>query len=286
MSFTAIPTVSNSYELNDSNEVQPLHSLPLPFTTTSSPGQTPSTKLIRQGAEALLYYTHFLSPSLPCALKYRPPKSYRHPILDKRLTRARILAEARVLVRCKREGVSVPAVLGAGWEEGWIAIEWIQGSTVRDAIFGWKTWRQANQPSHEGGENDLVGLMHKIGCAVGKLHQVGVIHGDLTTSNLMLRPTVSGAEGGEEPSATSAATPFDGTITLIDFGLAAQSSQEEDRAVDLYVLERAFGSTHPEVEHLFPEVLKAYGDSYKGAKAVLKKLEDVRMRGRKKSMIG
>ncbi|KAK4970483.1 hypothetical protein LTR28_000062 [Elasticomyces elasticus] len=255
MSFTAIPTASNSYELNDSNEVQPFHSLPPPFTTISSPGQTPSTKLIRQGAEALLYYTHFLSPSLPCALKYRPPKSYRHPILDKRLTRARILAEARVLVRCKREGVNVPAVLGAGWEEGWIAIEWIQGSTVRDAIFGRKTWRQESQASHEGGEKDLVGLMHKIGC-------------------------------GEEPSAKSAATPFDGTITLIDFGLAAQSSQEEDRAVDLYVLERAFGSTHPEVEHLFPEVLKAYGESYKGAKVVLRRLEDVRMRGRKKSMIG
>ncbi|KAK4985529.1 serine/threonine-protein kinase bud32 [Elasticomyces elasticus] len=276
MSFTAIPTASNSYELNDSNEVQPFHSLPPPFTTISSPGQTPSTKLIRQGAEALLYYTHFLSPSLPCALKYRPPKSYRHPILDKRLTRARILAEARVLVRCKREGVNVPAVLGAGWEEGWIAIEWIQGSTVRDAIFGRKTWRQESQASHEGGEKDLVDWLCGREIAPSRL----------TTSNLMLRPTGSGAEGGEEPSAKSAATPFDGTITLIDFGLAAQSSQEEDRAVDLYVLERAFGSTHPEVEHLFPEVLKAYGESYKGAKVVLRRLEDVRMRGRKKSMIG
>ncbi|MDI1488576.1 MAG: Protein N-terminal and lysine N-methyltransferase efm7 [Ramalina farinacea] len=75
-----------------------------------------------------------------------------------------------------------------------------------------------------------------------------------------------------------------GEIVLIDFGLAGQSLQDEDKAVDLYVLERAFGSTHPEAENGFQEVLKAYGDSYKGAKVVLKRLEDVRMRGRKRNL--
>ena len=79
---------------------------------------------------------------------------------------------------------------------------------------------------------------------------------------------------------------LEGDIVLIDFGLAGQSIQEEDKAVDLYVLERAFASTHPEAEGAFEYVLKAYGDSYKGAKIVLKRLEDVRMRGRKKSMLG
>lgn len=77
-----------------------------------------------------------------------------------------------------------------------------------------------------------------------------------------------------------------GEVVLIDFGLAAQSIQDEDKAVDLYVLERAFGSTHPEAEDEFKEVLRAYGESYKGAKVVLKRLEEVRMRGRKRSMIG
>ncbi|KAI4116217.1 MAG: hypothetical protein LQ338_007751 [Usnochroma carphineum] len=79
---------------------------------------------------------------------------------------------------------------------------------------------------------------------------------------------------------------LEGDIVLIDFGLAGQSVQDEDKAVDLYVLERAFGSTHPEVEERFKEVLGAYGESYKGAKVVLKRLEEVRMRGRKKTMIG
>jgi TP53 regulating kinase-like protein len=77
-----------------------------------------------------------------------------------------------------------------------------------------------------------------------------------------------------------------GTIYLIDFGLTSATIQDEDRAVDLYVLERAFAATHPAAEPLFQEVLKAYAESYKGAKPVLKKLEGVRMRGRKRSMLG
>ncbi|KAI4253064.1 MAG: hypothetical protein LQ352_003932 [Teloschistes flavicans] len=93
------------------------------------------------------------------------------------------------------------------------------------------------------------------------------------------RPTETDATKEEEVS-------LDGEVVLIDFGLAAQSVQDEDKAVDLYVLERAFGSTHPELEEDFKQVLEAYGKSYKGARVVLKKLEEVRMRGRKKSMIG
>ena len=93
----------------------------------------------------------------------------------------------------------------------------------------------------------------------------------------------------EDGSGTGQAGPeklLDGEIVLIDFGLASQSTQGEDRAVDLYVLERAFGSTHPRAEGLFGEVLKAYGESFRGANVVLKRLEDVRMRGRKRSMLG
>jgi tRNA A-37 threonylcarbamoyl transferase component Bud32 len=45
---------------------------------------------------------------------------------------------------------------------------------------------------------------------------------------------------------------------LIDFGLAYTSSLTEDKAVDLYVLERAFASTHPDSELLFGKVLEGY----------------------------
>jgi len=95
-------------------------------------------------------------------------------------------------------------------------------------------------------------------------------------------PPAAQASNGEHLKARS----LGGQVVLIDFGLATQTIQDEDRAVDLYVLERAFAATHPAAEGLFQEVLKVYGTSFKGAQRVLKRLEDVRMRGRKKSMIG
>ncbi|KAK3059327.1 hypothetical protein LTS18_011122, partial [Coniosporium uncinatum] len=262
----------------------------------------------------------------------------------------RLLAEARTLVKCKREGVPVPGVLGADWggvgadscaKGGWILLEWVRGWTARRCLDVWKARRtEENEGRLEG---ELVGLMGRIGRAVGRLHEVGVVHGDLTTSNLMLRPrgTSKGTESGQQdggqerkqdggesgedghhtqrprgipirfrgaPTTTvgmrqhldnqSAADSWteehnmpdpeslEGEIVLIDFGLSTQSVQDEDKAVDLYVLERAFGSTHPQAEGLFQEVLRCYGESYKGAKVVLRRLEDVRLRGRKKSMIG
>lgn len=237
--------------------------LPIPFKTSPEP-----FTLITQGAEALLYKTTFLSKDQPAALKVRPTKPWRHPTLDKRLTRQRILAEARVLVKCRREGVPVPAVLAVDWEAGWSVAEWIEGTTVKEAI---------RQRKVDGGESELNGLLARIGNVVGKLHSVGVIHGDLTTSNMMIRPNADSQASSDN---------LEGDIVLIDFGLATQAVQEEDRAVDLYVLERAFGSTHPKEEGKFDEVLKAYATTYKDAKRALRRLEDVRMRGRKKSMIG
>jgi TP53 regulating kinase-like protein len=90
----------------------------------------------------------------------------------------------------------------------------------------------------------------------------------------------------EEGGAAAKAKMLEGDVVLIDFGLATQSQSDEDRAVDLYVLERAFASTHPRAERLFATVLDAYKDTFKKAPSVLVKLEDVRMRGRKRSMLG
>jgi TP53 regulating kinase-like protein len=74
---------------------------------------------------------------------------------------------------------------------------------------------------------------------------------------------------------------------MIDFGLGQMQATIEDKAVDLYVLERAFISTHPGSEHLVPVILEAYRFACKsmGTK-VLGRLDQVRMRGRKREMIG
>lgn len=289
--------------------------IPLSFADT-----LPAPILLSQGAEALLYRTHFLI-DIPCVLKYRPSKSYRHPTLDARLTKHRILSEARTMLRLRREGLRVPAVLsvdceraaeaqgGSGTDRGgerkggggWMIMEYVDGRTVREVLQEISKRRKRSEGAEEEGVSDLMG---RIGRAVGRMHELGVVHGDLTTSNLMVRP--GGEQAGMVDGHSNGKTPEElegsrhqleervrlrselqhGEVVLIDFGLAVQSIQDEDKAVDLYVLERAFGSTHPEAEDEFKKVLRAYGESYKGARVVLKRLEEVRMRGRKRSMIG
>lgn len=225
---------------------------PLPDIYSHSP-----STLVYQGAEALVYRTTFLCPPYAHAafLKHRPSKPYRHPTLDAKLTRHRILSEARALVKLRRAGIDVPAVYALDWDGGVLLGEWIDGESVRSVA--------------ESAEATQLGdLMRTVGQVVGKMHEAGVVHGDLTTSNMMVRA------GAGAPR-----------VVMIDFGLAAQSVQDEDRAVDLYVLERAFGSTRPD-EGLFEEVLKAYQGSFKGAGKVLLRFAEVRMRGRKKIVLG
>jgi TP53 regulating kinase-like protein len=291
---------------------RPLHTLPAPFSQQN-------LEIITQGAEALVYKTTFLTPHTPVVVKYRPPKPYRHPTLDKRLTKQRLLAEARSLIRVKSGGVRVPGVLGADWDAGWLVLEYVEGRTVRGVLDGWAHGVKSRdieggRPEGEGQEQ-VLDLMRRVGREVGKLHELGVCHGDLTTSNIMLRTpeksaqedteqrsmprgrqTVSAmreaAMRGEEPpdspppTTDTASESYKGDIYLIDFGLTTASIADEDKAVDLYVLERAFAATHPAAEPLFQEVLKAYGEGGKAAKGVLKRLGDVRLRGRKRSMLG
>lgn len=263
----------------------PAHPLAPPPVLTHPSAAPP--ELITQGAEGLLYRTTYLLPSIPSALKHRPPKPYRHPILDARLTRQRILAEARVLARCRRDGVAVPGVYCVDEAGGWLMMEWIEGQPVRAAVNRWLGARPAEEVEDRDRNSALIGLMRRVGAAVGRLHAASVVHGDLTTSNMMLRPekgTERPGEAGESDASLDGVLA--GEIVIIDFGLASQATHEEDRAVDLYVLERAFLSTHPRTEKLFEEVLEGYKQTFKGSKPVLRKLEDVRMRGRKRSMIG
>jgi len=298
--------------------------LPSPFDNTKPPPE-----LITQGAEALLYRTHFLSPSTPAALKARPSKPYRHPTLDARLTKQRVLAEARVLVKLAAlasdptNEVNVPAVLSLEWDAArkvkglrddqrdgtgagggaWLLMEWIEGRSVRDLLREWDSWYKTEAPTLSAEaisaqEQQLRKFLRRIGRVVGAMHSKGgVVHGDLTSSNIMIRPIAKEAQpndsiNGEQEKEEASHSPPDleGEIVLIDFGLATQSVQDEDRAVDLYVLERAFGSTHPRQEGWFDaEVLHSqdgYRGSFKGANVVLKRLEEVRLRGRKRSMIG
>lgn len=156
-------------------------------------------------------------------------------------------------------------------------MEWIEGDSVRDVL--------DDMLMQEGGEGKVDALMVKMGEAVGKLHAADIVHGDLTTSNVMVRRKVrKGLLCAAQEEVVEHVE--DEGVVLIDFGLGSMSTAEEDKAVDLYVLERAFASTHPKAEKLFKDVLEAYQRSYKKSKPVMRRLQGVRMRGRKRTMIG
>lgn len=109
--------------------------------------------------------------------------------------------------------------------------------------------------------------MSLIGREIGKMHLVDVIHGDLTTSNMMLRHPSTLKErtyGSQLVSPSFSYLPIISLSfgqVLIDFGLSYISTLVEDKAVDLYVLERAFSSTHPDSEPMFAAVLGSYEET-------------------------
>ncbi|KAM6927915.1 EKC/KEOPS complex subunit TP53RK [Xenentodon cancila] len=219
--------------------------------------------LLQQGAEARVYRTQFLGR--PAVLKERFPKRYRHPELDEKLTHRRTVQEVRSMLRCRRAGVSAPVVYFVDYTSHCIFLEEVVDSlTVRDHI-------ASTQQSNSLKEQGLDWLAEKIGQILAKMHDEDVIHGDLTTSNMLLRR-------GPEHAASD--------LVLIDFGLSYISALPEDKGVDLYVLEKAFLSTHPNTELLFEKLLKSYAASSKKSAAVIRKLDEVRLRGRKRSMVG
>ncbi|KAI9483479.1 MAG: tp53rk protein-like protein [Benjaminiella poitrasii] len=217
--------------------------------------------LIKQGAEAVSFtkeHSH-KKKTKGCIAKERFKKTYRHPDLDQFLTARRVIQEARCLQKCKKAGMDTPTVYYIDVPSATIFMENIIGLTVKQKLL---------QNQDDGYKNvDTDALAEKIGTSLAKMHDLNIIHGDLTTSNLLIR------EKGD-------------SVVIIDFGLSSTSLLIEDKAVDLYVLERAFSSTHPQTESMFAMILDHYFKNSKQAKQVSRKLEDVRMRGRKRTMVG
>ena len=225
-------------------------------TTVSDVAMVPQNKvLVQQGAEARIYRSQFFGK--PAILKERFVKSYRVPTLDHKLTHRRMNQEVRSMARCRKNGIRAPAVYLIDMKQRTIYMEDVGGVSLKEFIRGVQNDK----------EQTLTALVQNIGKILAKMHDCDVIHGDLTTSNMMY----------------SLAT---GDITLIDFGLSSVSTLAEDKGVDLYVLERAFLSTHPNTEALFQAMLASYTQATKNPKPVMAKLDEVRMRGRKRTMVG
>ena len=289
-------------------------------------------------------------------MKQRFPKKYRHPTLDARLTQQRVRAEARATARARRLGVRSPALFHVDVEASTIVMERLRGKPLRDVLRDLQREASASGGGGGGGDNEAAeaatapatagrvhALMSSVGRAVARLHDGGLVHGDLTTLNLFVmmeeeeeergadeeeagsgveskRKTAAAAAAAAEPEiavidfglssnstlpedrgvdegeagsgveskrkTAAAAAAAEPEIAFIDFGLSSNSTLPEDRGVDLYVLERALGAAHAASGPLFEPVEAAYRQHSKGWAAALARFREVRLRGRKRAMIG
>ncbi|MDD1742360.1 MAG: Kae1-associated kinase Bud32 [Methanotrichaceae archaeon] len=186
---------------------------------------------IGRGAEAVIT----LEEGTIC--KFRLPKSYRHPQLDEALRQERTLKEAKIIADARRCGVPTPIIRDIS--RFWLKMEHVEGPQLKKVI------------SPE--------LSEKVGEIVGKLHRCGIIHGDLTTSNMILNR---------------------GRIYLIDFGLAFYDHSVEAQGVDVHVYFQTVKSTHDGADVLIEAFKRGYINIYENAESVLKRSKEIKARGR------
>lgn len=186
------------------------------------------------------------------------------------------------MARARRLGVPTPALLHVDVATACIYMARVPGESAKAALRA-----LAAAPGGGGGAGEA--LARGVAELVARLHDGGIVHGDLTTSNVLVEARAGGADAvpGAAASAAAATDTAAPRLVLIDFGLSSFSTLPEDRAVDLYVLERALSSAHPEAgARLFEAFLEAYRRRSRNWCSTLKKFADVRMRGRKRSMVG
>lgn len=221
-------------------------------------------ELIKQGAEAKLYKGVYLGK--PTIAKERFIKEYRHESLDSFLTKERMKAEGRAIVRCKACGIRTPSLYLVDFNRRTIFMEHFEYSiSLKDFI-----------------ENSSESVLNKVSLDIGKIlaamHDHNIVHGDLTSSNILV------VNKNDENKFDDLEELY---LVFIDFGLAYLDCNTEDKGVDLYVLERALCSTHSIAYKIFPKILEGYRNHCISTyREIFSKFEEVRTRGRKRTMVG
>ncbi|MCX8150083.1 MAG: Kae1-associated kinase Bud32 [Candidatus Bathyarchaeota archaeon] len=207
-----------------------------------------SEVLFKKGAEASLFLGNWHGKRV--VIKRRLSKKYRPDKLDLAIRTYRTVHEPQLMHEAKVAGVPTPAVFMVDVQTSTIIMEFIEGYQVKRALDGFS-------------QSERHKVCFKIGSLIGKLHLHDLIHGDLTTSNMIL---------------TSYSNVF-----FLDFGLGEKSSELEARGVDLHLLKRALESTHFKVaEECFQSVLQGYREvvGAVAAEELLEKIREIERRGR------
>ena len=202
-------------------------------------------RVLYKGAEAELYLSNYLDREV--IKKHRIKKNYRIKEIDRYLRAYRTKEEAKLIAEARKQGVSVPIIYDVDLKKGTITMQYIKGERMKDIY-------------EKISDKDRIKLCKKIGKSIAKLHNKDIIHGDITTSNMIL---------------------YKNKVHFIDFGLGEINSEVETKGVDLHVLMEAIESTHSKYSDFFKYVLEGYKKEYKkDAKMVFKKIDEIIKRGR------
>ena len=201
-------------------------------------------ELLKRGAEAEIHLSEWRDRKV--VIKKRIPKTYRKEEIDRRLREARTKLEAKLISEARGIGVSTPIIYDVDTMNSQIMMEYVEGERIKEAL-------------HHVDREKQQSLCIDIGRCVGKFHKNDLIHGDLTTSNMILK---------------------NNKIYFIDFSLGGKSKEIEAKGVDLHLLSEAFESTHSEILEMFDYVLEGYQEEYDDAKTVIKKVKEIEKRGR------
>jgi TP53 regulating kinase-like protein len=204
-------------------------------------------RLLYRGAEADVILGDWQGTE--AVFKIRKPLTYRLQVLDEAIRRQRTVHEAEMLHLAKKAGVASPFLYNVDIRSSTLVMQYVRGARVKDLV-----------TSLSGGQLD--GVFFEFGQDVAKLHLFGIMHGDLTTANVVRS---------------------DGRLVFIDFGLSVRTTRLEDHAVDLRLIKETLVGAHPEVSARALDALNGGYASVVGparSRAVLKQLKNIERRGR------
>ena len=208
----------------------------------------PKEKILQQGAEAIIIQIG------NNVLKRRVKKSYRLPQIDEKIRKQRTKAEGKLLVKASKI-INTPLVKKVDEKNSEIIMDFVDGKKLSESLDLFPLTEQKK-------------ICKMVGTNIAHIHDEDIIHGDLTTSNMIY------VDGEEKRN--------DNKVYFIDFGLGFHSHKIEDKAVDLHVLRQALEAKHfQHWKSLFDEVLSGYKKS-KESKKVLEQFKKVEARGRYK----
>ena len=209
--------------------------------------------IIARGAEALVKKGGKL------IVKERIIKGYRIKQIDEALRKKRTKLEARVIREARRAGVLTPQILEEN--EFSIKMEFINGIRVKEFVE----------------EDNFEAVAEEIGKSIALLQNYDIIHGDLTTSNMI----IARSERHLVSSKPKIKNKPDFALYFIDFGLGFFSRRIEDKATDLHLLKEVITATHFQIADKFwSAILSAYSNNYDDSEKVIKALQKIEKRGR------